>query len=125
MGSIGFVISLGGGAGSDILAERGRVELEANGLPDENDGERLLLSRMASDQLKPSPPPEAAGLPPPLTSRNACAPKLTRRANEGDAGGCMVARVWSSSSITAGSSPKLFLKSGEPEADDVAMLARR
>lgn len=71
------------------------------------------------------PPPEATGLPPPLTSRNACAPKLTRRANEGDAGGCMVARVWSSSSITAGSSPKLFLKSGEPEADDVAMLARR
>lgn len=54
MGSMGFVISLGG-AGSEMLAERGRVELEANGLPDENDGERLLLSRMASDQLKPSP----------------------------------------------------------------------
>jgi len=71
------------------------------------------------------PPPEAVGLPPPLTSRKACAPKLTRRANEGDAGGCMVARVSSSSSITAGSSPKLFLKSGEPEAEEVAMLARR
>lgn len=55
LGSMGFVISLGG-AGSEMLAERGRVALEAKGLPDENDGERLLLSRMASDQLKPSPP---------------------------------------------------------------------
>lgn len=54
MGSTGFVISLGG-AGSEMLAERGRAELEANGLPDEKDGDRLLLSRMASDQLKPSP----------------------------------------------------------------------
>jgi hypothetical protein len=54
MGSMGFVISFGG-SGLEILADRGRVELEANGLPDENDGERLVLSRMDSDQLNPSP----------------------------------------------------------------------
>jgi hypothetical protein len=72
------------------------------------------------------PPPEAPGLAPILTSLRAWAPKLTRRANEGDAGGLIVARVVSSSSSTAGSSPKLFLNSGELETEeDVATLALR
>lgn len=95
------------------------------GLPEEKDGERLVLSRSASDQLKPSPPPEAPGLPPSLTSLRACAPKLTRLANEGEGGAFIVLRAGSSSSITAGSSPKLFLKSGELDTEDVATLARR
>ena len=70
------------------------------------------------------PPPDAPILLPAL-SRRACAPKLTRRAKDGEAGvfngTCMVA----SSSITAGSSPKLFRNSGEPEPFEVEMLARR
>jgi len=37
----------------------------------------------------------------------------------------MAARDVSSSSSTAGSSPKLFLKSGELDTEDVATLARR
>lgn len=37
-----------------MLAERGRVAPWANGLPEEKEGERLDLSRRASDQLKPS-----------------------------------------------------------------------
>jgi len=123
-GSIGFGISLGGSA-LEMLAERGRAVPWLKGLPEEKDGERLVLSRMASDQLKPSPPPEAPGLPPSLTSLNACAPKLTRLAKEGEDGGLIVARAVSSSSSTAGSSPKLFLKSGELDTEDVATLARR
>lgn len=39
----------------DMLADRGRVAPGPNGLPEENDGERLDLSLRASDQLKPSP----------------------------------------------------------------------
>jgi len=54
MGSMGLVISFGG-SGLEMLAERGRVAFEAKGLPDEKDGDRLVLSRMASDQLNPSP----------------------------------------------------------------------
>lgn len=109
-----------------MLAARGRCWPSARGLPEEKDGDRLDLSRMASDQLKPSPPTEVPGLPGSLeVSRSACAPKLTRLAKEGDAGGWSVARAGSSSSITAGSSPKLFLNSGELEAEEVATLARR
>jgi hypothetical protein len=69
-------------------------------------------------------------LPPPdppvllcLTSLRACAPKLIRRANEGEAGVFMGALVESYSSMTAGSSPKLFLNSGEPVPDEVDTLA--
>lgn len=51
---MGLEISLGG-AGSEMLEARGREVLEANGLPVENEGDRLLRSRMASDQLNPSP----------------------------------------------------------------------
>lgn len=77
------------------------------------------------DEGRLPPPVAEPGLEPILTSLNACAPKLTLLAKDGD-GGCPMACVdVSSSSITAGSSPKLFLKSGELEADEVAMLARR
>jgi len=101
-----------------------RVELDANGLAEEEkEGERLVLSRSASDQLKPSPPPPE--VPPPFTSRRACAPKLTRLANEGETGVLIAALVESPSSMTAASSVKLFLNSGEPEPDEVDMLARR
>ena len=68
------------------------------------------------------PPPEAPGLPPSLTSLRACAPKLTRLANDGEEGGFDAV---SSSSRTAGSSPKLFLNSGELETEEEARLARR
>jgi hypothetical protein len=69
------------------------------------------------------PPPDP--LPPPcFTSLRACAPKLIRRANEGELGGFGWAFV-ASSSITAGSSPKLFLNSGEPVLDEVDTLAWR
>jgi hypothetical protein len=70
------------------------------------------------------PPPDAPTLPC-LTSLRACAPKLIRRANDGEAGGLIRAFVESSSSITAGSSPKLFLNSGEPVPDEVDTLACR
>lgn len=53
MGSTGFVSSFGG-SGLVILAERVRLAPCVNGLPEENDGERLDLSRRASDQLNPS-----------------------------------------------------------------------
>jgi hypothetical protein len=70
------------------------------------------------------PPPDAPILLPAL-SRIACAPKLTRRANEGEAGVVAGTGIRSSSSITAGSSPKLFRNSGEPEPFEVEILARR
>jgi hypothetical protein len=70
------------------------------------------------------PPPDPPMLPC-LTSLRACAPKLIRRANEGDGGGIIAAFVESSSSNTAGSSPKLFLNSGEPVPDEVDTLACR
>jgi len=100
--------------------------LVANGLADdENEGDRfLVLSRSASDQLKPSPPPDDPILPPAL-SRRACAPKLIRLPKDGDAGVVNGPCIRSSSSITAGSSPKLFRNSGEPEPLVVEMLARR
>jgi hypothetical protein len=67
------------------------------------------------------PPPDP--LPPPcFTSLRACAPKLIRRANEGELGAFAWALV-ASSSITAGSSLKLFLNSGEPVPDEVDALA--
>jgi len=100
--------------------------LDANGLAEEeNDGDRfLVLSRSASDQLNPSPPPDAPILLPVL-SRRACAPKLIRRPSDGDAGVFSGTDIRSSSSITAGSSPKLFRNSGEAEPVEVEMLARR
>jgi len=108
-----------------ILPDVLRTGLEARGFADdEKEGERLVLSRRASDQLKPSPPPDPPMLPC-LTSLRACAPKLIRRANEGDGGGIIAAFVESSSSNTAGSSPKLFLNSGEPVPDEVDTLACR
>lgn len=77
------------------------------------------------DEGRLPPPGAEPGLEPILTSLKACAPKLTLLAKDGD-GGCPIACVdVSSSSMTAGSSPKLFLKSGELEAVEVAMLARR
>jgi len=91
---------------------------------EEKEGERLVLSRSASDQLKPSPPLDAPTLPC-LTSLRACAPKLIRRANDGEAGVLRGALAGSSSSTTAGSSPKLFLNSGEPVLDAVDTLACR
>jgi hypothetical protein len=39
----------------EVLTERGLVAPCVNGFPEEKDGERLDLSRRASDQLKPSP----------------------------------------------------------------------
>jgi hypothetical protein len=69
------------------------------------------------------PPPDAPILLPAL-SRRACAPKLIRRPREGDAGVFRGTCILSSSSITAGSSPKLFRNSGEPEPLEVEMLAR-
>jgi hypothetical protein len=95
-------------------ARRDRVELSESSFSVERREEEGRL-----------PPPEAPGLPPSLTSLNACAPKLTRLAKEGEDGGFIVARAVSSSSSTAGSSPKLFLKSGELDTEDVATLARR
>ena len=74
-------------------------------------------------RLPPLPaPPEPL---PCLTSRRACAPKLTRRANDGLTGVFTRTLDWSSSSTTAGSSPKLFRYSGDPEPEEVATLARR
>lgn len=70
------------------------------------------------------PPPDAPILLPAL-SRRACAPKLIRRPSEGDAGVFKGTCIRSSSSITAGSSPKLFRNSGEPEPFEVEILARR
>jgi len=123
-GSAAFRISFGG-SGFELLTARGRPPPCVNGLPEENEGERLDLSRSASDQLKPSPPVAEPGLEPIFTSRIACAPKLTLLAKDGE-GGCPIAcGDASSSSMTAGSSPKLFLNSGELDAEDVAMLARR
>ena len=52
-GSAALGISFGGSAGAE--AALGLVTLPAKGFPDENDGERLVLSLKASDQLKPSP----------------------------------------------------------------------
>lgn len=60
-----------------------------------------------------------------LTSLSACAPKLNRRANDGLEGGWSAALGESSSSITAGSSPKLFRNCGVSDPDDVETLARR
>ena len=53
MGSTDFVISLGG-SGFVVLVARVRLAPWLYGLPEENDGERLDLSRRASDQLNPS-----------------------------------------------------------------------
>ena len=194
-----------------MLADLLRAGVEANGFADEEkEGDRLVLSRRASDQLKPSPvdmvsidswavvrcletrlwtgstgytasmfwrsgmesgfgragdrprplplavtalegpggggedPPGAefsfqvkredeGRLPPPVpavlllplpcfTSLRACAPKLIRRAKEGETG-VFIGTFASSSSMTAGSSPKLFLNSGEPVPDEVETLA--
>ena len=52
--STGLVISFGG-SGFETLVERGRFVWEWKGLPDEKEGDLLVLSRSASDQLKPSP----------------------------------------------------------------------
>ena len=70
------------------------------------------------------PPPDPPLLPC-FTSLRACAPKLIRRANEGEAGGFIGTFEESSSSMTAASSLKLFLNSGEPGADEVETLASR
>ena len=70
-------------------------------------------------------PPLDAPMLPCLTSLRACAPKLIRRANDGEAGVLRGALAGSSSSTTAGSSPKLFLNSGEPVLDAVDTLACR
>ena len=48
----GFGISFGGSGGAGLLGARVRA---AEGVLEENDGERLVLSRRFSDQLKPSP----------------------------------------------------------------------
>lgn len=53
-GSTGLGISFGGSV-VEMLAERGRTPPWWKGLPEEKEGERLDLSRIASDQLKPSP----------------------------------------------------------------------
>jgi len=109
-----------------VLLDLFLVTPEAKGaVPDEKEGDRFVLSRRASDQLKPSPPP--AGPPtllPCLTSLKACAPKLTLLAKDGENGG-PVGAVESPSSKTAGSSPKLLRNSGEPDAEEVETLARR
>lgn len=80
------------------------------------------VKREYEGRLPPPPGPPVLG---PFTSRRACAPKLTRRANDGETGVFIGTFVESPSSMTAGSSPKLFLNSGEPEPDDVDTLARR
>jgi hypothetical protein len=55
VGSTGFGISLGG-SGALLLTVRTRLAPAANGLAEEEkDGERLVRSLSASDQLKPSP----------------------------------------------------------------------
>jgi hypothetical protein len=77
------------------------------------------------DEGRLPPPVAEPGLEPIFTSRIACAPKLTLLAKDGEGGCPIVAGVGSSSSMTAGSSPKLFLNSGELDAVEVAMLARR
>jgi len=117
--TVALGISLGGSV-IEILA--GRVRAAKGFVLEEKEGDRFVLSRRASDQLNPSPP-VLPTLPPCLTSLRACAPKLTRLANDGETGGLTGTSVVSS--MTAASSPKLFLNSGEPEPEEVAMLARR
>ncbi len=55
IGSAALGISLGGSGAAATLVALGRTVLDAKGLPEENDGERLVRSRNASDQLNPSP----------------------------------------------------------------------
>jgi hypothetical protein len=79
-----------------------------------------LLSLKVNRELEGRLP--APGLPGPfpcLTSRRACAPKL-RRLPRGELFGGLFGA--SSSSMTAGSSPKLLRNSGEPD-DEVATEA--
>lgn len=85
-------------------------------------GAAFSFTTEREDEGRLPPPPE---VPLPFTSRRACAPKLTRLANEGEAGVFIGTFVVSPSSMTAASSVKLFLNSGEPEPDEVDMLARR
>jgi hypothetical protein len=83
-----------------------------------------LLSLKVNRELEGRlPAPGLPGLLLRLTSRNACAPKLSLLPN-GEAGLFMPDFPPSSSSSTAGSSPKLFLNSGDPEVEEVATLAR-
>ena len=117
----------GGDKMREIAGGRPRSLPGVLAFPEETGREGVLFSLFSSKVERKLegrlPAPGLPGLLPCLTSRNACAPKLSLRPKEVDEFGGALAV--SSSSITAGSSPKLFLNSGEPEADDVARLARR
>ena len=92
------------------------------GVAEDSLGAAFSFKTKREEEGRLPPPPE---VPPPFTSRRACAPKLTRLANEGETGVFIGTLDVSPSSVTAASSGKLFLNSGEPEPDEVETLARR